>query len=131
MASRHEPSGAWRNRLVVLALLALAAVPRIAVPATAAEDPCIATYDRHGNVTGRYCPDGTTKPPPPGARKAARAPDAIDPEQTVPEGERAGAARTPGGKPSGARTAPKDSEIMCGQWKTSGKGCRGIFTILR
>lgn len=93
-------------------------------PARAAgEDPCIATYDRHGTVTGRYCPDGTSKPPPAGPRKAARAPDAVDPEQTVPSGE--GKGRT-----TGAKAAPKGGDIMCGQWKTSGKGCRGIFTIL-
>lgn len=114
----------------MLGVLALAGLPQPIPAARAAEDPCIATYDRHGNVTGRYCPDGTTKPPPAGARKAARAPDAVDPEQTVPESERAGTARQPGGK-AGARPAPKNSEIMCGQWKTSGKGCRGIFTILR
>jgi hypothetical protein len=95
------------------------------LPARATEDPCIATYDRQGNVTGRYCPDGTTKPPPAGKR-AARAPDAVDPEQSVPGSERKG------GRPAGGKPAPKGGEIQCGQWKTTaGNGCRGIFTILR
>jgi hypothetical protein len=118
----------WR-RLAVGMLLAFQATGLIApLPAQAAEDGCIATYDRHGTVTGRYCPDGTSKPPPAGARKAARAPDAVDPEQSVPSEERGG--HTSGTR-TGAKSAPKGGEIMCGKWKTAGAGCRGIFTILR
>jgi hypothetical protein len=101
-----------------------------AASAASAEDPCIATYDRQGNVTGRYCPDGTVKPPAPGQKRAARAPDSVDPESTVPADAKAGEGSgrgAPGGRP-----APKGGQIQCGAWKNqNGSGCRGIFTILK
>jgi hypothetical protein len=100
-----------------------------AAPASPAEDACIATYDRQGNVTGRYCPDGTVKPPAPG-QKRARAPDAVDPESTVPSDAKGGDGS--GRSASGLRTAPKGGQIQCGAWKNEkGTGCRGIFTILK
>jgi hypothetical protein len=44
-----------------------------AMPAAAAPADCIATYDRQGRVTGRYCGDGAgagqTEAPPPGTRR--------------------------------------------------------------
>lgn len=131
MGPREQTSrggGAARRRVAAVLLPALLLATFVAAPAQPAaanEDPCIATYDKHGNVTGRYCPDGTSKPPPPGKR-AARAPDAVDPEQSVPGDERKGA------RPRGGKPAPKGGEIQCGQWKTTaGNGCRGIFTILK
>ncbi len=123
--------GAMRGWILATTMLmALGPSGLAAAPAAATEDACIATYDRQGNVTGRYCPDGTVKPPAPGQKRAARAPDSIDPESTVPADAKGGEGA--GRSANGMRAAPKGGQIQCGAWKNEkGTGCRGIFTILK
>ncbi|MFO1147222.1 MAG: hypothetical protein U1E62_02515 [Alsobacter sp.] len=117
----------WIFAMLVTATLGPTALS--AAPAGATEDSCIATYDRQGNVTGRYCPDGTVKPPPAGQKRAARAPDSVDPEATVPADAKGDGS---GRGANGLRAAPKGGQIQCGAWKNEkGTGCRGIFTILK
>lgn len=127
-AGASSRMGRDHGAVCAAAALSLAGLLLVSAPGgtASAEEACIATYDRQGRVTGEYCPDGTSKPPPAG-RRAARAPDAVDPESTVPSDARGGS-----GKATGTRAAPKDGKIQCGQWKNqNGTGCRGIFTILR
>jgi len=83
-----------------------------AIPAAAAPADCIATYDRQGRVTGRYCGDGAaagqTEAPPPGVRRTAT-------------GKGPGRASARSGRP-----APPGVDIRCGG---AGKRCRGSFDL--
>lgn len=94
--------------IVALLLAVLLAAP--AAPASAAQN-CIQTYDRKGNVTGRYCSDGPA--------------DTSEPvEQVVPSGgggggRRANVQRVNPGLPDGV-------DIKCGG---KGQRCRGTFFL--
>ena len=93
--------------IVALLLAVLLVAPH--APAAAAQN-CIQTYDRKGNVTGRYCSDGPA--------------DTSEPvEQVVPSGSggsrRANVQRVNPGLPDGV-------DIKCGG---KGQRCRGTFFL--
>ncbi|WP_293857876.1 hypothetical protein [uncultured Alsobacter sp.] len=95
----------------LLAAALLAAAP--SAPAAAAQN-CIQTYDRKGNVTGRYCSDGPA--------------DTSEPvEQVVPSGSGAGGA---GGRRATVQRVnpglPDGVDIKCGG---KGQRCRGTFFL--
>ena len=97
-----------KSLLPGLALLALMSAIQ---PAAAAQN-CIQTYDRKGNVTGRYCSDGPA--------------DSEPVEQVVPSGsgsagggKRANVQRVNPGLPDGV-------DIRCGG---KGQRCRGTFFL--
>jgi len=98
-----------RAGLLAAAVLALCGC---ATPVAAAPADCIATYDRQGRVTGRYCGDGAgtsqTQVPPPGARRLATG-------------------RGPGRAPARAyRPTAPGVNIVCGG---PGRRCRGSFDL--
>jgi hypothetical protein len=98
------------RRLALLGLVTALLAPPQAREADAAQN-CIATYDRKGTVTGRYCSDGPADP----------TGEAV--EESLPPapagGRRAGGRRVTPGFPAGV-------DIRCGG---KGQRCRGTFTL--
>jgi hypothetical protein len=99
-------------RILLPACLAAACLASAWPTTTRAAQNCISTYDRKGNVTGRYCSDGPA--------------DTSEPvEQVVPSGSGGGGGRAnvqrvnPGGLPNGV-------DIKCGG---KGQRCRGTFVL--